>query len=722
MDGVLTPGDVGLPEVPEPDLAPDVIVPIAPTNPFLADPAAERLPPELGVVPAPVEPAAPFAAAPLSPGAPQQPADPRLQSVSVETRGLTDSGLQRSRGVMQRAEANADAFSEQSAAETNAQMAAVDANYAERARAAEEEADINRLYGEAQQGLQTQLAELARANAEAAERIKGEAEEAKALYLAKYDEERAAVRQLTAQSGSMFAKMDGWQAIGTAAAQFAQGMLAARGVQIDVNGQLDKMAERAMQEHRNKISDARAAADEQLSLWEVARKDSNDDYEALQKYRGYMMEAVQTQLAANAAKFNSGLAASHARANAAKLQTEADATKRALGDAHHKRVFDYLEAERRSAVDTAKLGLEWSALKLQRDKEAFDQAHSKTATPKLQPIVIDTSDVQTDPETGKPISGGKVVAIYNTDSPGVAKAQQEIAEATKMHDLATERIAHLASLKPDGIPWPKFMANKTSPEYRRWDTARGLFLADLIKLKSGTAASEKEVERLSGAVRDDKMWERGSNKDLMIEMTSATRANLRATINSHIGTNILKVDSIDGRYGANKNGYMPRIQPSDEKGAQNYFATVHGEKPAHTLVSSIASGIGARGDDEVAGKASSAFKEYVGSHGDRGQLYSDKGMEAPQWASKLESLARIAADPTTYKKQYEQGVYTAGAPPESAPQSAEQTAVDAAAAIRAVRQSGDRQRAGYAKYLENLLQDPATARKLLLGEKPKKGR
>src|SRR5690606_37884280 len=146
-----------------------------------------------------------------------------------------------------------------------------------------------REFQQREQELQQQVISFNQQAVELEQRMAAQAQAERAAYLAQYKEQLALVKQLALQSGNPMGQLSRAEAIGLAGAQFAQGFLAAQGVNIDVAGQVDRWVERSIAEHQMKIQNARTAAQETLHLYEIARQNSQDEWEARQRYRGFVI-------------------------------------------------------------------------------------------------------------------------------------------------------------------------------------------------------------------------------------------------------------------------------------------------------------------------------------------------------------------------------------------------------------------------------------------------
>src|SRR5574338_251137 len=244
----------------------------------------------------------------------------RGPKASASFRGMTDDGLRRAKGLYgeadQRAAARVDAdtaYSQAQADKAREHLTAVGDAY-------NNEIDRTAEFQRRNDELQRQVIDFNRGAAALEQQLAGEAHAERAGYIAAYKEQLAVVKQLAMQSGNPINQLSRGEAFGLAGAQFAQGFLAAQGINIDVAGQVDRWVDRSIQEHQMKIANARASADDQLHLYQIARQNSQDEWEARQRYRGFVIAGLQTAIQLNAQRFQSDVAMARAQEHIARLQ------------------------------------------------------------------------------------------------------------------------------------------------------------------------------------------------------------------------------------------------------------------------------------------------------------------------------------------------------------------------------------------------------------------
>lgn len=297
---------------------------------------------------------------------PDKPSD--LKGVGVSYTGPTERGKRYSAGLFGQADRRADEYARSDEEKAKLENAQLQRDYQGVGRGMQSEIDVTKDFQGREQSIMSQIAAFQETQAKLEQQAAGEAKAERESYLASYKEQLAGVRALAAQSGNPLPKLSTAQKMGLAGAEFAQGFLAARGIHIDVAGQVDRWVDRSMQEHQEAIKNARGAAEDQLHLYEVARQNSQDDWEARQRYRGFVIQGLQTQVQMNASRFQSDVAMARSQQSIAKLQVEADTTANALADRHQGRVLQNKQLEITRAADEAKAAIESQHLQLERDK------------------------------------------------------------------------------------------------------------------------------------------------------------------------------------------------------------------------------------------------------------------------------------------------------------------------------------------------------------------
>lgn len=425
---------------------------------------------------------------------------------SVAYKGMTSGGLKRSGDLFQQAEDNAAQYMAPRDAESakNAQRFGIayneerDALHQQAAAEKQYHANISNIYRREmdfnQHAADTEMKAAADAKAE------------REQYLGAFKEQLAGVRTLMQQSGNPLGTLGLGGAAAMGAAQFAQGFLAARGIHIDVAGQIDHWVERSMQEHQNKITNARGAAQDTLSLYNIARQSSSDDFEARQRMRGFVIEGFKGAIQMEASRFQSSIADSRAQEAMAKLDVEQTNTFERLGD---KKFHEGLQA-RQSFIDEAfkKGTLAIENLKAQAELARANAAGQKqTAGLKL---VSDPGDTQIDPKTGKPTSGGKFKWVVDTKN---AEAFKETNKAREFYANMKTDLDDLRDLKKrvDVRFGPGWIKDRESEGYRLFNNQRNLIVGNVQHMMTGAQATDAEAQRYLAQLPDDHWLQAGEN-------------------------------------------------------------------------------------------------------------------------------------------------------------------------------------------------------------------
>lgn len=726
---LLTPADVGLPDVPEPITGPDEIVPISPTNPHLANPEPVLPAVEPAVAPVAPEPVAetvpaPIATAPEPTTAPV--VKPGEKSAQYSATGFTRQGMKVARGYFNRAEKNAAGMSEDDAHRTNTEVASARRAYSDYAATFEKE---QRLIAENEAEMEKLAAEKARLEAEhalEAQRISQDARTLSDQYLADHEEQLAGIAALTAQSGNPLPGADPALKLGLVGAAFAQGFLAPK-IQIDVIGQINQWVDREIREHNNRIFQSRKDAADTESLYGIAKQASADEFEAYQKYKTFVMQSLQTQIDVQAKRFNSGLARIQADRQKAVIQGEMNTTLRAIHDGNFKRNQEMLEAERRAAKDEATLAIQRQELKL-REKQIELQNRGKV--PDLPLYAADKTEVKVDPKTGEVLSGGKVFARINPDAPNAKEAMQKIQSGEEMLLLLTDGIKELQQLRPKG-PITSEWFNKRNPDYVRWSVARNKLAQKILNSDSGKAFTLPEWERAIEPFKSDKIWFAGSMEKVMFEATRSARQVVNARVRSYVGTALIPIqegEQLDPRL--TTEGYLNKVPSYDQTGRAGQVALDEGGAPIPGPIERIKTNVGTVGDDDAVGPLGTTFGEFVRQQGGSagavvvrdltapaiassggGAAHAPQKLEKPAWAQSLENLALASVNPKGYALAYNAGAFESGSPPETPidvnnSESLNKLRGDALNAIRDIRGGGDEippSRRAYAKYLDQRL-------------------
>lgn len=435
----------------------------------------------------PFVPGAPTVSPALVPAAPAPPvADPSKVSVGGSFQGITDRGIamsQKARGPVDQRIAGRVAQADAAMGPAEAQLSQAQT---EASRAAKSEGDINAEHFQRQ--LQIDRTQQAMfndfANAEKMRQATVAAD--REHYLGQYEQQLAAVRTLTAQSGNPLQSLSGSQAAGLSLAAFAQGFLAPAGVHIDVTGQIDRWVERSMQEHQMAIQNARQNAGDTLNLYQLARQSSQDDYEAAQRYRGFVIEGLKAGVQAEASRWGSQAAVAAAQDKVAQLDVAAAQSKVQLGQYRQGLIDAVTQQEYTKAHNQAMEGIE--GMKAQADLiRAQAQANKQQAPDLTVTSPFDTNDKGQRRIIGRVKPGlpnDVTTAAYNKISAANADASNLHAQIDTVKSLYNQ-IGRVDS---------KWWEDKSSPEYRRFENASNLLSYAILHPLTGSAMTDNERE------------------------------------------------------------------------------------------------------------------------------------------------------------------------------------------------------------------------------------
>lgn len=385
-------------------------------------------------------------------------------------------------------------------------------------------------------------------------------------YLAGYQQEMAAVRNLMAQNANPMAGLSGTQGLGMGIAMFAQGFLGARGIHIDVAGQLDKWVDRELQQHQQKIVNQRGMAESQLTLYNLARQSSQDDAEARQKLRGFAIEGFKLEVQAQADRFGSDIAKAKAKATIAGLDKELATTFERLGSAYQQARMNAYN----SIVDEhAKMG----QLAIQREKMQLDEARAnrleQAAKAKAQQdaqanVVYDTTRLVVD-KLGNYVSGGSKARweFLPGTQPEEMKKFREVQTA---YTTVSDKLEQLTKMQADYGKLSPLARTRWASEYE----AKLLALADDIimtrqKAVTGAAATNEERKMIASAIRTDLLGGTATAASVL----NQSRAVMADEFQKHVNTYTRPLAADD-----------PRRNLSSSTNADRFGAGVYAEAKA----------------------------------------------------------------------------------------------------------------------------------------------
>lgn len=418
-------------------------------------------------------------------------------------------------------EAKANAKFGQVAPQYDAQAERIGGQFDQIKDGASEEFDLSSQHWAKQAEIFDRLNDLNETYLEVAQKIHADGKRERETAMAGIREQLAGVRLLAQQDANPLHNTSTLEDIGLTGARFAQGFLkAGYGIDIDVAGSIDREVQRALQQHQQKIQNARAGVEDEVHLYEIARQNSQDDYEALMRYRAMVIESTKVKLEAEAARFNSPLAAARAKQKIAELEMQGDMAIMAVG-----------ERKQKAFVDLQMLGLkrakENGELKLRKEAQGIAAYNAQTArmgelrqqkkddreaTMDDGLTIQDPSQVKLD-EKGNVASGGKIIAKISPKNPNF----KYVTGAQQLFGAINSGTAHLRKLKAklDSTGGPEWYKRATSEEFREWEKARNLVANTIRKHMSGAASSDVEMKQYMDLLEGDKWLQVGGNDSLM---------------------------------------------------------------------------------------------------------------------------------------------------------------------------------------------------------------
>jgi hypothetical protein len=614
---------------------------------------------------------------PTEPSAPLPPkgsiAGPK---VSVGTRGMTDAGIKRAKGVFGEADARITARAGELETEKDAQIAKSREHYAAVGEAFDLAIEKTREFQQREQELQQQVIAFNQQAAELEQRMAAQAQAERAAYLAEYKEQLALIKQLSLQSGNPMGQLSRAEAIGLAGAQFAQGFLAAQGVNIDVAGQVDRWVERSIAEHQMKIQNARTAAQDTLHLYEIARQNSQDEWEARQRYRGFVIAGLQAAIHLNASRFQSDIAIARATEQIARLQVEADATERAISDAHFARINQIYQSEYQRAYQMGQLSIEQRKIALDEAKVAWDMdprnPKNQGEAPLTLPAISDPEELGPD---GKPLvdaNGNKILRnrwVLNRKIQDPVLARQVWSDAAKAREdyknylnATNALIEAYNKAKPiydqvnavSKMTWGELDRLTDSPEVHEFMQALDSWAMAKVYAVSGKAATNEEFARVKSQAYKDMFLARNANKG---EVSHAKlREEGRKAFESHMES--------FGFEAVPENDQFQRTPTASPRTAAEDEAIIYGKKPEPGLDEKLLGQITARDSENIRRplhKISGAWADFKGAANlgeiEKGSAemkkYANEAFAQPEWSVATELLAASVVAPNTMWKQAE---------------------------------------------------------------------
>lgn len=520
MLGMAPPAPAPQPIGPQPATAMDtVMAAIQQPEPM----APEAIAPEQGLPPE-IADAVGMAPAP----APQQPQRTK-EAVSGSFSGVTDEGLQRAGKHYSKVDQKTDAFMAPVAAQTQQNAARYGAANEQAQTAVDEAAQVSQMHYERERQLFERQAEFEELFSAVQRKNHEIAKVEREQYIGAYKEQLAGVNALIKQSGNPLGGLGAMEGIGLGFAYFAQGFLGAQGIKIDVAGQVDNWVNRSIQEHQMKIQNARDAAGQTLNLYEIARQTSQDDAEAYDRYRGFVIEGIKTSIQANASRFGSDLAMSKAKEQSAALDMQLAETMERLGNNFFQQRLATRGQFAQEAYNQGQLANQRADLAFRKEVHADQKkaAEAKAAAETKARRVYDPANTVVNGQQ----TGGRVIGDLRPDAKEAdIKAVNEAMSAREKISRGIDELKKLRSqVTSEGGP-EMFKQRFGDEAWQRWDNRRGLLVGDITKAMSGLTVNAAEAARYEKLLRDTAWFQANSNGFQLDDVNEWSRVNFESTV------------------------------------------------------------------------------------------------------------------------------------------------------------------------------------------------
>jgi hypothetical protein len=633
-----------------------------------------------------------------------QPTVRTQQAASGSFQGVTDAGLAQSKKVFSKTQQKTDAFMAPERAQTEAVAQGYRDSTDQQRTAYDEQAATNREYHRRDQELYERQADFDSLYATMQRRNHDMAKAEREQYLTGYREQLAGVKELIKSTGNPLGNLTGSESVGLGFAYFAQGFLGAQGVRIDVAGMVDNWVSRDIQSHQQKIANARESANDQLTLYNIARQSSEDEAEAYDRYRGFVIEGLKMSIQANASRFNSEIALSKAKEQSAVLDMHLTESMERLGNnffAKRQQTYNMFSDE---AYKQGQLGMLRANLNFEKQKhEDAKKAAAAKAAATNNNLVYDPATVTVGPDGKK--SGGRVIGKVKDND----LAYKVTSEAMASRDRVSRGVENLKQLRSEveseGGP-EAYKIRFGGEAWNRWNNARNMLVNDIVKAMSGLTVNEKEREAYAGLLRDDAWLQTGGTGFQIDDLNEWSRANFESTITPHLDPSSV------GQFGGDNQVYMPGL--STDQGGQAQRTMRHsGERPEQAPSDTQGSqAMDANANESTGTAPSKAYAEYRASTGQEARYTDTRGAEA------IDNLVRLAVDGD--KKQLRKLPKEILGAIDSAAATAGQSGDDEADRTRhqqeaydVLRQLANDNKGGWSEYagymLHKLQEDPASA-------------
>jgi hypothetical protein len=404
--------------------------------------------------------------------------------------------------------------------------------------------------------------------------------------LGQYEEQLAGVRALSAVSANPLGGLSTTNKLGLGAAMFAQGFLAVQGIKIDVGSQIDTWVDRSLQEHQQKIQNARQDAQGTLHLYDIARQTSEDDWEARQRYRGFVMEGFKSSIQVEAARFGSDIAVSRARERLAELDMQLQLNKQVIGDRAEKAYLERNQLRAQEARDRSNAALQREQNSIGWGRIAEDRAarKAKDKTENGPQLIRDPGAIRRD-KAGKVTGYGMGFVLKDPKKGLGTDAQKAYSGYFQIKPMLDKARALRKPAQNDFVEKYGQAAGvkRYSEAYRAWEVQKNLLGEQMIYALTGAAAPDAQMSRIRSGIADDSIW--GSNSK-SLDVTEAFFKD-RALGSLRGDTNVRQLTSEERKALDAEGGYYDEVSDESESQAL-YDAQLGGGEPVVKAASKAA--------------------------------------------------------------------------------------------------------------------------------------
>jgi len=358
----------------------------------------------------------------------------------------------------------------------------------------------------------------------------------KQQYLANYEHDLMSARMLAMQTGDPYERMSAGQAVGLIAAHAVQGFLKVGGHNIDVAEQTNRWVNREIAKHQQLVQDTQQAAQGQFHLYQLARQNAMDDYEARERYRGMVMEGLKAQVGAEAARFGSQMATATAAQKAAEIDAQLVTLKANLGERQRGLYFEAQKMRINQAAEQARNSVAMYSARTGRLEEERLAAKQKAELEKTE-------------------KGEELFPVYDPFEPigattqpkwGISKDDKDAMHKFREKETATRAVAaQLDKLEAararaykaiGGAPMSSFVADrmgKGADEMREYKREHAATVMTIRKANTGAAFTKEETAEYLRMLPGETFWEAGDNVTAVPQLRDKIRTDFQAAADTY---------------------------------------------------------------------------------------------------------------------------------------------------------------------------------------------